>query len=51
MAKICSTTMEPVTSAANSGPSTVTTGISALRSAWWTITRRSLTPLARAVRT
>ena len=29
----------------------MTTGISALRSAWWKVTRRSGTPLARAVRT
>jgi hypothetical protein len=29
----------------------VTTGISALRRAWWKVTRGSDTPLARAVRT
>ncbi len=45
-----SVTIAPPISSAKVRPSTVTTGISALRSAWCSTTRRSDTPLARAVR-
>ena len=51
MEKTVSTTTVPLSSSANWMPITVTTGISALRSAWRRTTARSRTPLARAVRT
>jgi len=41
----------PPMAAAKSSPKSVTTGMSALRSTWRSRTRRSLSPLARAVRT
>ena len=41
----------PPTRIQRSRPSTVTTGVIAARSPWRTITRRSLRPFARAVRT
>ena len=50
MAKIRSMTKLPVSSPAMVGPSTVTTGISALRSACLATTANSVRPLARAVR-
>jgi hypothetical protein len=50
MPKMISTTKVPVSRAAASGPSTVTTGIRAFFSAWMMITVRLCSPLARAVR-
>ena len=48
--KICSVMMSPPNSAPMSSAITVTSGISALRSACFTTTLRRGTPLARAVR-
>ena len=48
---IVSVTTAPPSRNAACRPISVTTGISALRSAWWTITTVSRRPLARAVRT
>ena len=47
--KMDSTKNDPVPTAANSGPSRVTTGISAFLSACLKMTGPSLSPLARAV--
>ena len=49
-AKTFSVITAPESSAPNCSPTIVTTGSSALRSAWRAITVRSPTPLARAVR-
>ena len=46
-----STRIAPPSSAPKSSPNRVTIGTSELRSTWRVITRRSLSPLARAVRT
>jgi hypothetical protein len=51
IAKIFSTTNDPVSSVASSGPKYVTTASSALRSTCRTWTQLSGTPLARAVLT
>ena len=48
--KIVSVRIAPVNSTPTCRPITVTTGISALRSAWIAITRKRDSPLARAVR-
>ena len=48
--KIVSVRIAPVNSTPTCSPITVTTGISALRSAWIEMTRKRDRPLARAVR-
>ena len=50
-ALVFSMMIAPASSTENCKPSTVTTGISALRRTWRSMVRRRLTPLARAVRT
>jgi len=49
--KIVSVRMAPDSSRPTCKPTTVITGISALRSAWTTMTRHRGKPLARAART
>ena len=49
--KACSMGMEPASTKPMSTPDRVMTGSRALGSAWRLTTRRSMTPLARAVRT
>ena len=51
MPKMFSITTEPVMMPVVRGPRMVTTGISALRSAWRRTTTRALRPFAQAVRT
>ena len=50
MTKICSMMTAPPISSGACRPISVTTGISALRSAWRATTSLSLRPLAQAVR-